>query len=194
VSDIAIPDHFLISFYIPSKRPAKAQLSVPKTYLFRGFKAVDHAEFIQQLESRLDTSSYSNNPRITIEAFSSAINQTLDALAPSELRKTRLKERRYNMPWSNKISQAKQLKRKLERQYLKTKLTVHKQMIQSQISHIRIMARRERGAYLASKLSSYDNSKQIFSFYNSCTKQGTNIPSYMYSNEPQIARDFGEFR
>ena len=78
-----------------------------------------------------------------------------------------------------------------KRQFLKSGLTVHKQMLVSQISKTRALAKLERQCHYSSKLRNCRSSRDVYAFYNSCTKPQTSLPSY--GNEQRIARDFGEF-
>ena len=195
-ADIALSDHFLISFYNPVDKKLPSHLSYSKSYVYRDYKSVDNGEFIQQLKSKhkldalaLDVSC----PDKAMNAVNLSISSTLDELAPEQSRKTKLKQQRHRTPWSEEVSQAKRARRKLERQFLKSGLTVHTQMLVSQISKTRALAKLERQCHYSSKLRNCRSSRDVFvyAFYNSCTKPQTSLPSY--GNEQQIARDFGEF-
>lgn len=76
-----------------------------------------------------------------------AIAVALDKLALVQERKSKLKSNRHKILWSRKISNAKRMRRQLERRYLKTRLTIHKQMLASQINRTRQLVKTMRNKH-----------------------------------------------
>jgi hypothetical protein len=120
------------------------------------------------------------------------ITSSLDAFAPIEIRKSSLNSRRYKHPWSKDISEAKKLRRKYERLFSKSKLQVHKQLLKDQTYLIRTLVKNIRAEAVQRKIKNCSNSKELFSFYNSTVRQGSNtFPSL--NSDAELANTFGSF-
>ena len=62
-------------------------------------------------------------------AIQAAVVTILDKLAPEQKRTSSLKKQRYGIPWSAEVHQAKTEKNRLQRQFNKSGLTIHKQIL-----------------------------------------------------------------
>ena len=109
--------------------------------------------------------------------FHECTTSVLNKFAPL---KTKLTLLRPAAPWINLIVKAqKQIRRKAERVYRKTKLTIHKQIYNYQKNKTIKVINEEKKKYITERISNSANSKQLYSIFNDLTsnKKVLTLPS-----------------
>ena len=96
----------------------------PRYYDFRDYKALNCEKFVDSVSSKCgQLSNGGDNPDDLSESIVRIVSDSVDEFAPVSQRKTK-KKRRSNYVFDQEISEAKQVRRQLERQYRKNKLEV----------------------------------------------------------------------
>jgi hypothetical protein len=81
---------------------------------------------------------------------------------------------------------------KFERLYNKSKLQVHKEMLKKQILYIRTLVNQELAKNIQNKINNCSNSKELFKFFNSHTKDDNRVLPECQS-DIDLANNFGNF-
>jgi hypothetical protein len=171
-------DHYAIFGHIAIAKPP------PNTRLVttRNLRAVnietlraDITELIAGVKSDLDVQSLAN-------IYEDGLKRVLDRQAPLVTRRVRI---RPSAPWlTSQVRDARRKRRRAERLWKKTKLTIHRDMFvdaRNKASHSVFLAKRD---YYSDKIDSpVFNTKQLFNVSNELLKKGkssclpSNIPS-----------------
>ena len=192
-TDVCLSDHYLVTYAIKkTMNDLPKKKSQQSAYTFRDFKSVDREAFTTSLGQSLTPHNIAeldtDEASIAIQA---AVVTILDKLAPEQKRTSSLKKQRYGIPWSAEVHQAKTEKNRLQRQFNKSGLTIHKQILNEQTKRVRHLAQAEKEFYYSEMLSGCESSKDLYNFYNQCSRTKSALPHY--SSDANIAEDFGEF-
>jgi hypothetical protein len=118
-------DHLMVIFTASVPK----MLAQRNTISYRRWKCVDHDQFQKDICNQMiipDTSSVEESVNI----YNSVLSKLVDTHAPLQHRTVTI---RPQTPWFNEdIKENKQLRRKLERQWFRTGLTVHYEMLCAQ--------------------------------------------------------------
>ena len=91
-----------------------------------------------------------------------------------------LKEKRISIrpeaPWLNLVVKAqKQIRRRAERLYKKTKLTVHREIFRFQKNKTIKVINDEKKKYINEKITQSNNSRNLYSFFNKLTGKQSSL-------------------
>ena len=144
VEDNCISDHFVLTVPLPFSKPKP----VANTVNSRNIKSIDMSSFKSSLTDSL------NNIKNSITSFSlfNCVKAVLDKFAPI---KTRLTTVRPAAPWINIFVKAqKQARRKAERLFKKTGLTVHKEIFKFYKNKTTKVINTEKKKYITKHIAS----------------------------------------
>ena len=165
VSDLCLSDHFVVITALPFPKPKRVVCNVS----CRNFKAIEMNSF----KAALNDSISSILDGISSFSFFECIRNVLDKFAP-------LKEKRISVrpaaPWINLVVKAqKQIRRRAERLYKKTKLTVHREIFRFQKNKTIKVINDEKKKYINEKITQSNNSRNLYSFFNKLTGKQSSL-------------------
>ena len=195
IQDLQISDHFAVFATISLKSAHKPGIAKAPTrfYEFRDLKQLDSQEFddyiIPQISKLTAFSVQCHSADEVATRFNDLIQDSVNKFAPCTMRKT-------SKPKSNKykyvaeIADAKQLRRALERKYLKTKTEVDKQLLKAQREVVRKLVDHHRSLYYQDKILSDQSPGQLFKIVRSLTTESTDNLLPTHSNDHELAESF----
>ena len=142
-----LSDHFAVNFNLNVAKPPPLRECVQYSKL----KSVNH----QQLDEHLKNSGLAHDSgddvNQLVTQYNDQLSELLDIHAPMKQAKLVIKPR---APWyTPSIAKAKRLRRKLERQWRRTKLTVHQHIFKEQRQHVSSLIRKSRATYYNNKVT-----------------------------------------
>ena len=160
ITDQTLPsDHFCLLSQIHLRRPPPSKVQVQA----RNLAGVDMPTFETDLSSSLNVSHPS-----TADELNHILSDILDQHAPAS---TRSVSRRPASPWFSAVGpqllEAKRNRRRAERQWIKTGLTVHKQIFQAANKAVTEIVHSAKTAFYNEKILAATTSKQLYNITNS---------------------------
>ena len=165
IEDYCISDHFVLTVPLPFSKPKP----VANTVNSRNIKTIDMSYFKSSLTDSL------NDIKNSITSFSlfNCVKAVLDKFAPI---KTRLTTVRPAAPWINIFVKAqKQARRKAERLFKKTGLTVHKEIFKFYKNKTTKVIIAEKKKYITKQIASSNNTKQLYSIFGKLTGKQSDL-------------------
>ena len=162
-------DNILLSSTVTSKLTSdhlailcKLDLTVPEPTneqrLRRNINSIDRQQFSLDIKSKLDLVGHPS-----AEQFHRCLCSILDSHAPLSLETVR--QHKYS-PWYHKIcaelQAAKRIRRKAERRWLSSKLTVHKEIYKEAKRQVTKIVHNAKSEYFSLKIAGCVNCKQLF--------------------------------
>ena len=187
VSDLCLSDHFVISLSLPYHKP-KTSTKVTKS---RNIKSMDMNVFKSNMSQELHESMNSKCKTSLSTKFTKCISDLFNKFAPVV---SRIISIRPYAPWINlSVKAQKQIRRQAERIYVKTRLTVHKDIFKSEKNKTIFVIKDEKKNYISEKIESSSSSKELFNVYNDMTgkKKTLTLPTNVPSSElPDMFNNF----
>jgi hypothetical protein len=187
VEDHRFPDHYPVFCQLPLyiDRPTKRRIT------YRKVKSIDPGAFITDIEKSNIMSVQNDDSTIddTIELYNSVLSSILNVHAPE---KSRIVPMRPLPEWYNDdIRAAKQEKRRCERLWRKTKLTVHKILFDEKRAKIRTLIAEAKSNYFKNVIAENSgDSKKLFSVVNNLLGKRKE-PTLPANKEPKdLAEEF----
>ena len=178
-------DHFCLLAHLHLSRPLPQKVYVQA----RNFTAVDMAVFNSDLSTRLALA-----PPSSADGLHQTLTDLLNQHAPAS---TRLVSHRPPSPWFSLVGpqllEAKRERRRAERQWIKSGLTVHKLIFQTANSAVNAIVHSAKTAYYNSKILACSTSKQLHNITNTLLgkSESSPLPSTVHhSHLPQAFADF----
>ena len=186
--DSLISDHHAILAELMCSKPPP----VSKTIQYRKLKAIAHQDFINHIKS----SSLCNSPQANIDdlvaQYNTDLSNILEIHAPL---KTKQFVERPLCPWINEeILKAKRVRRKYERIWRKSLLTVHKEMYIDQKQYVQDLISRAKKQYYNDKVEQCEGDQaKLFKITESLLHQKgkTALPNHL--SLADLANDFNTF-
>lgn len=181
-------DHYSISFTMPFKKPEPER----KTTKSRNIKNID----IDQLSEDVTNSKLVQDPPTDLNELVLCYNSTLRSLfdkhAPVTEKEVIL---RPNAPWYNEsIKQAKQERRKAERKWAKSKLTIDKEILKQKQKSVNDICDKEKETYYNEKIKAAENdSKSLFRLSNLLLEKKNEKILPTHKSEKELASNFGKY-
>ena len=195
IQDLQISDHFAIFSTISMKsdhKPGKAKAPT-RFYEFRDLKQLDSQDFydyvIPQISKLTAFSVQSHSADEVATRFNDLLKNSVNKFAPVTIRKTS-KHKSHKYKYVAEIANAKQLRRALERKYLKNKSEVNKQLLNAQKEVVRKLVDHHRALYYQDKILSDQSPRQLFKIVQSLTTESTDNLLPTHSNDYELAESF----
>ena len=157
VEDILLSDHFSVRFTLPTSKPP-----LPKRELtYRRIKAIDIDSFASDIASSRLFSLDSENPDLLADTYNAVLRELLDKHAPV---KTKTITVHPTAPWyGDDIAAAKKVRRKAEKKWRETGLTVHRQLYKEAKDNVTRLITQAKVSYYKDRIeSSEDTQKTLF--------------------------------
>ncbi|XP_072030156.1 uncharacterized protein [Amphiura filiformis] len=179
-------DHFAIKCNVKIIRPGPCTKRV-KSRLIRN---IIDAEFRQDIQSSLETMSSVKGLEEMISGYNNTLSNTLDVQAPEVDRTVIL---RPHAPWyTDSLRAAKQERRRRERKWLQTDLTVHKELYEEQCEEYKLLLERSKTEYHSNQVTEA-NQRDLFRVVDklSTPKSTCNLPDH--EDAKDLANSFAKF-
>jgi len=162
---------------------------IPKLVTYRKLRKIDLASFTQDLQDILAREALETDEPIDADCYNKIMEGVLDKHAPKI---TRNILPRTSKPWYNDdIHQERQLRRRFERKWLKTKLEVHHQIYLSQCTKVVYCIRQAKLLYYREKLESASPKDAFKCIHELKDSQEKCLPSHQDAQE--LANRFALF-
>ena len=186
--DSMISDHHAVVVHLECSRPHPQKKS--KTY--RNIRAIDPDTFRNDiLKSDLIT-----HPKICVEdkvkQYNEVLTEILNKHAPEKVKMVAVKD---NRPWMNeKIRNAKKKRRKFEKQWRKTKLTVHREAYVAEREAVKKLIETEKAAFYNEKIHECEgDQKKLFSIIDKLLNRGSSSKLPQHDNPEDLVNEFSDF-
>ena len=142
-----LSDHFAIHFNLNVGKPPPLREFVQ----YRKLKSVNHQQLDEDLQNVGLAHESGDDINQLVTQYNDRLSQLLDKHAPMKKAKLVIKPRA--LWYTPSIAKAKRLRRKLERQWRRTKLTVHQQMFKEQRQQVSSLNRKTHAIYYNNKVT-----------------------------------------
>ena len=192
VDDPLISDHKAITFSLNTQRPSFPR----KTVEYRELKNID----IDRLKQDIAENQYLNgaylanesDPAVCVQVYNEAASDLFNKYAPL---KTKVITIRPKVPWyTDAVKKAKQEKRKHERKWKATGLTVHKQIFLDSKNRLTKIIAESKKDYISQMIAESSNSqKALFSCVDQLLHRSRSTALPDDSDSKQLADNMAEF-
>ena len=181
-----ISDHSAVICNVEIKPSTRVQRKIS----CRALKRIDADAFASDLRRAIIPLDAVTDPEALASSFHEASGAVTDKHAP--LRTITVKGDGLKPWYDDDIHQARVERRRLERKYRKTKLTVHWEMFQTQAKHVTDLLKKKKSDYFNGKFASAD-AKTTFKLVNELLHNKTqqSYPSDIPEND--LAQSFSDF-
>ncbi len=187
--DHGFPDHFPIFCELSVKRPANKT----QTIQYRKLKAVDTVALTRDIQNSALTMADISTLSVSDLAsmYNSELQGIMDEHAPM---KTRVITLRPDTEWFTPVVRcAKQERRRAERLWRSSGLTVHREMFMERREKVNTLLKQAKASYYRSKITDCgSNTKELFKVVNTLLgkERVASLPKRPVS---QLVEDFGDF-
>ncbi len=188
VVDTMMSDHWSILFMGRVRKPAP----VMKRTSFRKIRDID----INSLRSDILESELLQNPpselSSLVDCYYTSLRGVLDLNAPVITKEIPVRPRQ---PWfTSDIKREIQCRRKMERKYLKSKLSVDKEALVHQKNKVNVLINSTRSGYYNNKIKDCgSDQKALFKIVNGLFHKNSQVPLPECSSMDKLADDFSQF-
>lgn len=188
VKDMQISDHFWIHCSLQGQKPR----SVKKEISFRKMKSINIQHFEEDINaSTLSSIDSYNSADEAVSAYNTELSTIMDKHAPIITKTFTLHP---EAPWYNtEIDVAKKERRKAEKTWRKSKLTVHREIFVMKKEKVNQCLKSAKENYYSDMISDPSNQKSLFKIVDKIShkKSETILPDH--SSPQKLANRFGEF-
>jgi hypothetical protein len=181
-------DHNPITFNIETKKPG----SVKKTISYRKLKDIDQNLFKQDIQMS-DLASYSSEDvGSLVKQYNSTLTNILDDHAPLITKQVTL---RPNTPWyTEELQVAKQCRRKAERRWIATRLTIHLDILRAMRVRVNRLCQDAKSKYYHDKIARCNkDQKTLFKFTKVLLNKKNNRSLPTFKSEEILANSFADY-
>ena len=186
-----IRDHFAVSFTTMLAKPTP----IRKTIQYRKLREIDVKAFQKDIRESLELGSITGESRpvdLLVQSYNDGLTTLIDKHAPTKNKAIVLHPR---SPWyTQALHEAKHARRRLERLWRRTKLTVHHQMYRTQCSLVNKLLRESRTSYYSAKiLECGRDQKQVYKISRHLLGDTGCSPLPESESPRALAESFSEF-
>jgi exonuclease III len=188
ISGPGFADHFPISFHIPWNE--KKSTFIQKQ--FRQIKKIDIDAFCLDIQQSPLVQNRITNLNELVETYNEVLKKTLDKHAPLVSRNTVIRDQ---SPWfTDAIKSAKTERRKLERKWRASKLTIHQDMYKECHKKVKNLCIQAKSEYYCNKIEEAgEDQKKLYQIANTLMhkKQVKLLPTH--ASDKDLADKFADF-
>ena len=153
-------DHFAVLFSVKVTSPGTTK----KTVCYRNWKSVDFDKVREDISSAF-TDFTCNDPEVAVRSYNNILQDIVECHAPMKSREVTV---RADAPWyTSELTKEKQVRRKLERRYKRSNLSVDKDQLDHQRNKYNYLLNEAKKNYFKSKVENAETPKEL---YNVCNK------------------------
>ena len=181
----SISDHYSVLFHLATPLPP----SMRQVEHVRNYRDLDLVSFETDLRDKLTIVETESDVSTSMENYEETVKSVVDTHAPLTTRERKI---RHREPWYNDdIHLARQVRRKNEMKWRRTKLEIHRQIYVHQRTEVNKMIVKAKQAYYETELSTGDQ-KACFQVINKMVGTSkTALPDAM--NKRELCNDFSMF-
>lgn len=183
-----LSDHHPVSFSMPFRKPAPERRQV----LVRNIKDMDMDAFQQDIRNSCLCNNPSDDITHLVNQYNTTLSNILDTHAPARSKTITIKPQ---SPWfTEEIRIAKRDRRRAERRWRSTRLSVHHEIYRTECRRVSKLCRDARKEYYCSRIEDCGtDQRKIFQIASDLMnkRKDTSLPSSCSSQE--LAEDFAEF-
>jgi hypothetical protein len=185
---IFLSDHFSVDCTLKISKPPLPTKEVTA----RKIREINTVELSRDIEeSPLCNLNAFDSVAELVVSYNDVLAKLLDKHAPL---KTRTVTLHPQSPWYNaEIAEAKRNRRKAERRWRKSKLSVHRQLYIDARNAVKDMITKAKSSYYSDKIENAVDSKALFKIIDSLTSQTTSSSLPSAASDKILADDFSEF-
>ena len=186
--DSMISDHHAVHIDLACSRPHPER----KTVTFRNTKDIDVNKFkCDILKSDLYTKP-ADDIDGKVNQYNDILKCLMDTYAPEKTKKVAIKD---NRPWmTEKIANAKRRRRKFERRWRQSKLTVHRQAYEAERENVKKLIEDEQVKYYNNKVEECSgDQKKLFSIVDKLLNKGKSTALPEHDNLKTLVNEFSDF-
>jgi hypothetical protein len=181
-------DHLSVNFSINMKKPPRPK----KDITYRKLRGICIDDFVTDLSKSSVLNSTDGTVDELVEAYNTGIQVLIDQHAPLCKKTITL---RPNTPWySDEVRSAKQNRKKAEKQWRKTKLTVHRQIFKDKCREVnRSLIKAKKDFYCTKILECGKDQKQLFQLTKNLMGDTGEVILPTTTSAEELANKFSDF-
>ena len=183
-----LSDHFPIECIIPWKKP-----SIPKKKIqYRKWKDIDMDSFIKSIQDSEPINHPSDDLSELVDMYNDTLKTNLEKVAPLITKEV---TDRQKCPWyCDEIKLAKQERRKAERRWRKTKLTVHYNILKEKQKYVSQLCSDTKSTYLCNIIQQYEtDQRKLYQLANNLLHRKQEISLPIHKSDIELADRFVDF-
>jgi hypothetical protein len=186
IEDPALSDHFLLQFILDRKPPPTTKVLVNR----RKIRNMNLESFSQSVREALMEPLAQGNEISTVPLYNKVITDSLDKHAP--MKTITLKPGGEKKWYDDEVHEARRKRRRAERKFEKTKLTVHKEMLKAQSKAVAQLVKQKKASHYKRTFAEAD-SKETFKIVGGLlsASDGGSLPSD--KDDASLAQEFANF-
>jgi len=168
IDEPEISDHNSVAFVLDQSKPPLPS----KVITYRKTKAIDREKFRDDIKDSFHSLKEYDNVDELADSYNSILNKLLEKHAPVKSKKVTIHPK---APWyTSEINEAKKTKRKAERKWRASRLTVHRQIYISERNKISKLISENKRTYYNKKIEEAPNKQQgLYKCVNSLFNKDT---------------------
>ena len=172
--------------------PVKKPLPLRKEIFYRKHKNIEKREFCQDIEKSELYTKPAQNISDAVKQYNETLKEIFNKHAPE---KSKVVTIRPHAPWYNDaIGKAKRERRKAERQWRKSKLSIHRQNFVEKKQIVNKLVDQAKKDYYSGRISDCANDqKQLFKIVNSLFHKSKETPLPSHESPEELADRFANF-
>ena len=189
-NDKVLKDHYAVTFSACASRPARER----KTVTYRKVRSIDIDSFKMDIQTSkiLNDSLNSTNCDELVSAYNDELLTLMDKHAPKQTKTITI---RPTCAWYTEgLHEAKHVKRRLERKWRKSKLTIDHDIYRQQCARVNKMLKQTRIDYYSEKISSCQQDKKSLHKISKYLLEGpSEVLLPVGRTNIELAQDFSDF-
>ena len=166
----------------------------PKTETMkcRNLKSIDKKTFMQDISSSKIFDPYEQDVSNLVKQYNSSLSDILNKHAPETTRKVLV---RNHSPWYNSdLRNARQTKRKAERKWRKSGLTVHYEIFNQERKKYNFMCRAAKSAFFKKEIEERKGDQaNLYRVMNQLMQKSKNTILPSHQDDQELANDFADY-
>lgn len=180
-------DHLTVTFSVAIPKPQKST----KSMYLRKWKSINTDNLNNDIKSSILAENSTTEVNQSVQLYNQVLRELIDKHAPGKQTTITI---RPQTPWYNAdIKQAKQLCRKLERQWRTSGLTVHRDMFKAQRNTLHQLREKAKSTFFTDKIESASNPREVYKVMNTLLHKDTDPVLPAHSSARDLAEKFAHF-
>ena len=180
-------DHSTVICNISTPKPP----TMKKTITFRKWKDININDLCNDLKNSKMNDLKTTDVNEAVSSFNSELEDLVNQKAPLQSKVVTIKQ---NCPWyTNEIRTAKRRRRKLERQWRRSRLEAHKELLKTQRNEVKALTDAAKTQYYTGEVNKATNQKELFKTTNKLLykQKCSTLPTH--TSKQDLAEKFATF-
>lgn len=188
VQDKGISDHFWVECTLNSPKPK----TMKKVITYRKIKTIDIKSFESDISaSQLGNPSSFDSVEEAVSTYNKVLSQTLDKHAPAVTKTITVHP---DTPWYNsEIDSAKKARRKAEKTWRKSKLTIHRSIFMEKREEVNMLIKAAKQNHYSNMINGSHDTKKMFKIVDELTSNKSENQLPEHSSPKELANRFSKF-